>query len=175
MARMRKINDDELLRLIDSNTPRQEIADRFNCSLAAISKRLTKLRPGPQEPLKIDDLTQKEKSFVIAIASGQSQTSAALTAYDVSSRESAKALGCTLMKNSEIKEALQEILDREIPREDLIKRLRQHVDAHDPQASLRAVDMGLKLHGAYPPEKRVNLNEEVQFDPVDLDKYRNHQ
>ena len=169
----RKIDDTELLRLIDEKTDRKEIAKRFGCSQAAISKRLFKLRP-EQEPLKIDELTQKEKAFVVAVASGQSQTAAALSAYDVTSRESGKALGHSLMKNPEIREALQEIIDRQIPLPHLIARLRKHIDSVDPQASLRAVDMGLKLHGAYPPEKRINLNADLNRSFLDLSEIEIH-
>jgi predicted transcriptional regulator len=174
MKSKRKIIDDELLKLIDSGVDRKEIAKRFGCSQPAITKRLAKLRPEPTEPLKIDALTPKERAFVVAIASGETQTNAAIKAYDVSSRSSAKALGCALMNNhAGIREAIQEICDRKIPVEGLVTRLSQHVDSADPAASLRAIDMGLKLHSAYPPEKRVNLNADTNLGFIDLSAYGN--
>ena len=111
----RKTNDAELLKLIDEGKlTRKEIAAHFGCSEPAISKRLYVLRPDG-EPLKIEALTERQKSFVVEMASGTSQTGAALKAFDISSYDSAKSIGHTLMKDPDIKAALQEIIDREIP------------------------------------------------------------
>jgi hypothetical protein len=171
---MRKINDTQLLEMIDAGTPRKEIAKYFGCSEAALSKRMARLRPvhrEPIKPLKIDSLTKKEKAFVVAIARGETQTNAALKSHDVTSRTSAKSLGCTLMKRPGIKEALAEIREREIPLSHLVGKLRQHVDSVDPSTSLKAVDMGLKLHDAYPASKNVNLNVDVPHH-IDLSAYK---
>ena len=120
----RKTNDAELLKLIDEGKlTRKEIAAHFGCSEPAISKRLYVLRPDG-EPLKIEALTERQKSFVVEMASGTSQTGAALKAFDISSYDSAKSIGHTLMKDPDIKAALQEIIDREIPLSHLISRLR---------------------------------------------------
>jgi hypothetical protein len=171
---MSKINPELLLKMVEEKASRRDMAARFGCSEAAISKRIARLTAAPTEPLKLDALTSKEKGFVVAVASGESQTSAALKAYDVSSRQSAKSLGHTLMSNQGIKEALEEIRDREIPIDHLVKRLRQHVDSKDPSTSLRAVDIGLKLHDAYPAAKNLNINANADISPVDLSRYRNY-
>lgn len=171
--RRKKIHDTEFLKFIDEGIPRKEIATYFGCSQAAISKRLSRLRPEDTEPLKIDNLTEKERKFVTAIVAGDTQTNAALKAYDVTSRDSAKALGCTLMKTPDIREALAEIREREIPIPYLIKKLRQHCDSPDGHLSLKAVDMGLKLQDAYPAAKQINAN--ISVSPVDLSKFRNDQ
>jgi Terminase small subunit. len=170
---MSKINPELLLKMVEKKASRRDMAARFGCSEAAISKRLKRLTAAPAEALKLDALTPKEKAFVLAVASGESQTNAALKTYDVSSRQSAKSLGHTLMGNEGIKEALEEIRDREIPIDHLVRRLRQHVDSRDPSTSLRAVDIGLKLHDAYPATRNLNMNANVDFDPVDIEKYRN--
>ncbi len=162
--------------MVEEKASRWAMAARFKCSEAAISKRLKRLTADPpvsSEPLKIDGLTPKEKAFVVAMASGESQTSAALKSYDVTSRQSAKALGHTLMNNPDIKDALAEIRDREIPLDHLIRRLRKHVDSRDPIASLRAVDMGLKLHDAYPAAKNLNVNANADISPVYLPQWSN--
>lgn len=169
--RRKKIHDTEFLKLIDSGIPRKEIATRFGCSQAAISKRLARLRPEESEPLKIDSLTEKEQRFVTAIVSGDTQTNAVLKAYEVTTRDSAKSLGCTLMKNPDIRTAIAEIREREIPVPYLMKKLRQHCDSPDGHLSLKAVDIGLKLHDAYPVSKQINAN--ITVHPVDLSKYRN--
>lgn len=174
---MSKINDpDLLLQMQKEGASRTDMAARFQCSEVAICKKLAKLTASPAEPvepLKIDALTSKEKSFVVAVVSGESQTSAACKAYDVSSRGSGKSLGHTLMGNQNIKEALAEIRDREIPLSHLINRLRKHVDSKDPATSLRAVDMGLKLHDAYPANKNVNVNVDAQPSFIDLSRWSN--
>jgi predicted transcriptional regulator len=174
LTKMSKISPEALLRMVEEKASRRDMAARFGCSEAAISKRLSRMTATPAEPLKIDNLTPKEKSFVVAMARGESQTSAAWHAYDCGSRNSSKSLGSTLMKNQNIKEALEEIRDREIPIAHLVKKLRMHVDSHDPSTSLRAVDMGLKLHDAYPATKNMNLNANIDvISPVDLSKYAN--
>jgi hypothetical protein len=55
----------------------------------------------------------------------------------------------------------------------LIRKLKCHVDSQDPQASIRAVDMGLKLHDAYPASKTKNLNVNVDVTPADVSRWFN--
>jgi DNA-binding CsgD family transcriptional regulator len=104
---MRRIDDRILLEMYDDGKGKsqKEIAEYFGVSGPAICKRLKRLTAPPEEPLKIESLTAKERTFCLEMAAGKSQTQAALTAYDVSNRESAKSLGHTLMKNGDIQEA----------------------------------------------------------------------
>lgn len=166
---MKRVNDKELLDMLASGIPQKEIAAHFGVSPPYIAKRKKQL----QIPAPLAVLTPKEKRFVEEIATGASQTQAALTAFDVSSRDSAKALGCTLMKNPEIQEAITFVLESEgLSRRSLVRKLKTHVDAPDPSVSLKAVDMGLKLHDAYPATKSMNINANIDIAPVDLEKYR---
>jgi hypothetical protein len=76
------------------------------------------------------------------------------------------------MKNPDIAEAVVAIMESEgLSRRYLVKRLRSHVDAADPQASLRAVDMGMKILSMFPTEKQVRLNVNADVCPVDLSNY----
>jgi hypothetical protein len=170
----RKIDDDILLRMTGEGKTQKECADFFNCSVPAISKRLKKLNPEPVEPLKMDALTPRQQKFVIEMASGASQTAAACSAYEVSSRAAAKSLGSELMQQTAIRESILEICDRQgLTREHLIRRLKQHVDGKDPGTSIRATELGLKVQGEL-VDKKVNLNINIDaFAPVDLSKYRN--
>jgi phage terminase small subunit len=170
----RKIDDDILLKMIGEGKMQKECAEFFKCSAVAISKRLKKLNPAPVEPLLMDTLTGPQKKFVIEMANGASQTQAAFQAYDVTSRDSAKSLGSELMQNPAIREAIEEICNREgLTREHLIRRLKQHVDGKDPGTSIRATELGLKVHGELVEKKvRVNINLDLVA-PVDLSKYRN--
>lgn len=166
---MKRVNDQEMLDMIAKGISQKDIAAHFGVSPPFIAKRKKQL----QIPAPLAVLTPKEKRFVEEIASGSSQTQAALTAFDVSSRDSAKALGCTLMKNPEIQEAITFVLESEgLSRRSLVRKLKTHVDAPDPSVSLKAVDMGLKLHDAYPATKSMNINANIDIAPVDLEKYR---
>ncbi len=170
---MRKINDAELLKLSEEGTPQKEIAAHFEVSEAAISKRLKRLRQIATRPAILDKLTAKEERFVMEIVQGNSQTQAAITAFDVGSLDSAKTIGCRLMKDADIQEAITAVMETEgLTRRYLVRKLKSHVDAPDPQISIRAVDMGLKLHDAYPATRNLNINANMDVDPVDLSLFR---
>lgn len=172
----RKIDDDRMLELIDEGLPQKVVAERLGVSPAAVCKRLAKLRPAPAEPLPFFDAlkSDKERQFVVELAGGVSQTEAASRAYDTTSRESAAVVGSQLMQRPGVREALEEIMNREgLTRSHLIRRLKQHVDGKDPATSIRATEIGLKAHGEL-VEKRMNLNVNIEaIAPVDLSRYRN--
>jgi predicted DNA-binding protein (UPF0251 family) len=170
---MRKIDDTELIRLADANTPQKDIAASMGVSEAAISKRLKRLRQHANRPAILDRLTEKEQRFVSAIAEGRTQTDAAAWAFNVTTRDSAKSLGSRMMKREDVQEAITAVMESEgLTRRYLVRRLKGHVDSADPTTSIRAVDMGLKLHDSYPATKAVNLNINMDCDPVDLSIFR---
>lgn len=171
---MKKIDDNELLRLAEAGTPQKDIAALFNVSEPAICKRLKQLRQKAACIEALAPLTKKEKVFVQEIAAGKSQTQAALTAFDVGSMDSAKTIGYRLMKDTDIQTAISAVMEAAgLDVGHLVKRLKVHVDNNvDAHASLKAVDMGLKLHDVYPTQKRMNLNITAAVDPVDLEKFR---
>lgn len=175
MKAKKKIDDQVLLTMIAEGKEQKGIAAHFDVSPAAICKRLKRLTAPPQEPLKVDSLTPKERAFCLEVASGKSRTQAALSAYDVSSRESAKSLGNTLMKNSGIQEAISELMEKEgLGRHYRVKKLKTHVEHLDPSISLRALDMSFKLADDYPGEKTRNININADFiSPIDLSKWMN--
>ncbi|RII26686.1 MAG: hypothetical protein CXR31_09755 [Geobacter sp.] len=166
----RKIDDQKLLKLHAEGVEGKAIAERFGVSPAAISKRLKRLT----RPPIFDALTAKEERFVMEIAGGKNQTQAAMSAFDVGSLDSAKTIGSRLMKDTDIQEAITAVMEAEgLTRRYLVGKLKGHVDnAVDPSVSLRAVDLGLKLHDAYPATKNMNLNINVDCDPVDLSQFR---
>lgn len=165
----RKIDDEKLLQLNAEGVEGKAIAERFGVSPAAVSKRLKRLT----RPPVFDNLTGKEERFVMEIAAGKNQTQAAMSAFNVGSLDSAKTIGSRLMKDADIQEAITAVMEAEgLTRRYLVAKLKGHVDnAVDPSVSLRAVDMGLKLHDAYPATKNKNFNVDVSIDPVDLSKY----
>ena len=109
------------------------------------------------------------------IVQGSSQTQAAIAAFDVGSLDSAKSIGCRLMKDDDIQEAITAVMEAEgLTRRYLVHKLKSHVDSPDPQASIRAVDMGLKLHDAYPASKTKSLNVNVDVTSADISRWFNN-
>ena len=150
----------------------KDIAKHFNVSSVAICKRLKKLLPDSEAILNKHNLTEKERGFVIEKAKGKSNVQAVMNSYDVTSKESAKAMGTKLMDKPEIQQSIAELMDNcGLTRNYRIRKLKQHVDRIDPQVSLRALDMSFKLDNSYPPTRNINLNANVDIDPVDLERY----
>jgi predicted transcriptional regulator len=172
---MKKIIDSELLSMSESEIPQKEIATHFGVTEAAISKRLKQLRKHASQAAVMDKLTAKEQKFVASICSGVSQTQSAVSAFDVGSYNSAKAIAYKMMKDPDINLAISTIMEMQgLSRSHLIKRLGDHVNGGDPQVSMRGVEMGLKLHDAFPAAKNMNLNVAVEVPAkFDLSGYRN--
>ena len=168
---MGKINIDELIEMLGVGTPQKDCAEYFKVSPAAISQTVQKIKLASERPPVFDRLTDKELKFSIEVAGGASRTHAAEVAFDTSSRESARSMGSNLMRNTDVQEAITAILESEgLSKRYLIRRLRSHADSNDAQASLKSIDLSLKLLGAFPEtvKKSVNLNITC---PVDLSAY----
>ncbi len=150
---MRKTDDTIILKLLKEGRTQKEIAKYFNVSPAAICKRLKRIKPLPES---FENLTDKEREFALQVSEGKSQTEAALLSYDCTSRDSAKSLGCSLMKKPDIQIAISELLQESgLTRRYRIYKLGEHVDNVDPGVSLKALDQSWKLDGSYAPEKHV--------------------
>jgi predicted transcriptional regulator len=152
---MRITDDETILEMLKNGKTQKEIAEHFGVSPAAICKRLKKLLPPPES---LQELTEKEQAFAVAISKGMTQTDAAMAAFDVTTRASAKSLGCTLMTKPDIQVAVADLMQQQgLTRTYRVQKLKQHVDNRDPNVSLKALDQSWKLEGAY-TETHVNLN-----------------
>jgi predicted transcriptional regulator len=141
MARI--FTTEELLELLDQGLTQKEAAERLGVSPAAVSKRMKRLPPP-----SLTKLTPKERMFVECRAKGVSQTESVCQSYEVSSRQSAKALGHTLSKNPNISTALADLMEyKGIGRERRVERLAEHVENQDPTVSLKALDTCFKISG----------------------------
>lgn len=172
--RRRLIDDSKLKELLRQGMTLKEMAKVLNVSHVAVHKRIKKI--GLMElPESVKTLTDKERNFCLAVVSGQSRTSAVMQTYDVSSRESAKALQNSLMKNPEIKVAIDDLMElKGIGREYRIERLAEHMRSPDPVISLKSLDMGFKLSGDELEAKRDTTLQKhgiTEIDPVDF-KFR---
>lgn len=149
---MRKTDDSIIIEMLAQGKLQKEIAEHFNVSPAAICKRIKRLQP-IEEPESFKNLSQKEKKFALEIAEGKTQTQAAMNSFDVTTRDSAKAMGTQLMAKPDIKMAVSELMQEEgLTKRYRVRKLKTHVDAKDPGISLKALDQSWKLDGAYSVE-----------------------
>lgn len=166
--RLRKITDQAILDLHHQGKNQSEIALALGVSHVAIHKRLKRLlRPA------LEKLTPKQRSFCVAVVEGQSRIAAAQQAFDVSSREGAKAIQNTLMEKPQIREAITELMDKQgLTRARRVEVLAAHVEnVQDPQTSLKALDMSFKLGNDYPPTKTISLNLTADLGSVDYREF----
>jgi predicted transcriptional regulator len=148
---MRKINDAELMTLIESGKSQKHCAEHFGVSPSAINQRIKRLKPYiPPESFK--KLTDKEKAFVLAKVEGKTNLEAVRGAYDVTTKESAKSLGTTLMKDPDINRAIHDVLyEHGLSISNRIERLKWLVNHVDPTSVYRGLDMANKMAGGYAP------------------------
>lgn len=130
---MRKINDTVLLEMMKDvkagKITQVDVANHFSVSPAAICKRLKRLEL--LKPLKsLEKLTKSKQKFALEIASGKNQKDAALCSHSCTSVNSAKSLGCALIKEPDIKLAISDLLAQEgLTRRYRIEKLKQLVDS----------------------------------------------
>ena len=150
---MRKVDDFKLLEMLKNGIQQKDIAAYFKVSPSYITKRTGQLET-VKEPESFSALTEKQKKFVLARAEGKSNTDAAMIAFDVTSRESAKVLGCNTMKDPDVSAAISDLLYQEgLGRRVRIKRLKEIVFARDMSVALKGIDVANRLDGAYAPEQ----------------------
>jgi ATP-dependent DNA ligase len=129
-----------------------------------------------QLPESLDNLTEKQKAFAIAKASGLNNVEAAKQAFDVTSSDSAKALGCKLMKEPEMRTAIADLMAQEgIDRRTRVQQLKRLIMAPtDLNAVAKGLDMANKMTGEYVPEN-VNTDIDVNILIALVDKLPNIQ
>ena len=152
------VETDTLLALADQGLGVREIARQTGISPAAVSKRLQRLRQS-EPPESFSRLTPKQQRFVEELAAGKTQTDAAMIAFDCTSRTSAKALGCTLMKEEEINISLADLMASEgIPRRKRVQRLAQFIEGKDTAAAVRSLELSFKLDGSMTERIEVGVD-----------------
>jgi len=157
----RKTNDEVILSLLRQGKNQSQIARALNVSSVAIHKRLKKILPPAPS---LEGLTAKQRKFCELVAGGESRTSAAMRAYDVSSRESAKALQSELRDKPEIEESIKALMDYHgLTKSYRVGKLRGLVDHVDPNVSLRALDQSWRLDNAYPKEASAENKPQITF------------
>jgi hypothetical protein len=150
---MSKINLDELKSLLASGKSQVECSRHFLVSEAAVCKAIKRLKAAVI-PASMEALTDKQKVFVLNLAEGKNATESAMQAYDCTSRDVAKVLGCRMAKEPDITTALADIMAQEgIPLRRRIQRVRDLIESADLSAASRGLDMSFKLDGAYAAEK----------------------
>ena len=95
------VETDELLALSEQGLGIREIARRVGISPQAVSKRLSRFKQS-EPPESLQHLSAKQQKFVAELATGKTQTDAAMAAFDCSTRSSAKVIASRLMKEPDI-------------------------------------------------------------------------
>jgi len=146
----RKTDDSIIVAMLKEGKLQKEIARHFNVSPAAICKRIKRLQP-IEEPESFQNLSQKEKKFALEVADGKSQTDAAMASHDVTTRDSAKAMGYQLMQKPDIQMAIADLMQQEgLSRRYRVQKLKVAIDHADPNVSL-------KIDGEVIPEDRQEV------------------
>lgn len=155
MAKIWNIN--RLLEMASEKKTLKEMAKEFNCSIPAVWKKLKRLEVHPV-PESFERLTDKQKKFVVGVLEGETATQSALKSFEVGSMDSAKSLGCRLMKDPDVKMAISDLMAAEgLTRRYRIKRLKECIDHRDPNVRIKALDQSWKLDGSYAPEKSITV------------------
>ena len=142
------VETDELLALSDQGLGIREIARRVGISPQAVSKRLSRFKQS-EPPESLQHLTAKEVKFISELATGKTQTDAAMAAFDCTTRESAKVIGSRLMKETEINTALVDLMAQEgISKRTRVARMKEHILGVDSAASCKMLDLSFKLDGS---------------------------
>lgn len=152
---MRKVNDSELMQMIESGKPQKECAEHFGVSPSAINQRIKRLK-AYEPPESFMRLTDKQQKFVLAKLDKKTNLVAVQSAYDVTSKESAKSLATQLMQDPDVRVAMRDLMAQEgIPLRVCIRRLRDMIECTDLSIAGKGLDMRFKLTGDYAPEKNI--------------------
>jgi predicted transcriptional regulator len=170
--RQRITNPNEILKMLAEGKTQKEIASHFGVSPAAICKRLKRLTPPPDTP-HFNQLTNKEKRFVIEKVKGKSNIQAVLASHDVTSKESAKSMASQLMSKPDIQMSITELMEHcGIDRHYRIRRLKNIIDSSDLNIAHKGLDMSFKLDGSYAPEKHLNYTISYQDITAEIERLK---
>ena len=148
--------------MLESGQSQKDCARYFHVSPSAINQRIRKLK-AYEPPESFKRLTDKEQRFVLAKVEGKTNLEAVKGSYDVTTNESAKSLGSTLMKEPDIGLAIQDLMAQEgITRRRRIQRLRDMIECPDLSVAGKGLDMSFKLSGDYSPE-RIEIITDVEI------------
>lgn len=154
----RKVPLKELKKLLDSGLNQKQAAEQLGFSERSVClavKKLNKLSP-------MFELSEKEQTFVQAMAKAPSQTEAAMQAFDCGSRDSAKVIGSQLMARPDIRDAFAAWMEfKGCGRERRAEKLAQFIEDPDPSVSLRALEIGMKAGDDFPCQRHVIENRDT--------------
>jgi len=170
---MRKINTQELMAVMDKiesgEITQKELAERYGVSPSAINQRIKRLK-AYTPPESFMRLTDKQKAFVVAKMECKTNLAAVQSAYDVTTKESGKALATQLMQDPDVKVAINDLMAQEkIPLRRRIQRLRDMIECPDLSIAGKGLDMSFKLSGSYAAEK-VEVQVDHRVLQLDLNK-----
>ena len=171
----KSIDDKLLLQLAGEGHGQAIIAEKLGCSVSGVSRRLAVLKKrNKPRPAELDRLPDQQQAWVLAVASGKSNTQAAMECYNCSSRGSAKSIGSEVSKLPAVQAAVAAVLaDEGITRQFLARHTRRLIESEDENVASRNVALGWTLTDSMPVAKSMNVNFNMDnICPVDLSRYR---
>lgn len=171
MSHTRKIDDKLLMSMHAAGSTGKDLSVFFDCSQAAISKRISRLTPGP--PKAIDALTPQRAAVVKRIVEGESPTNAVEACYDTTTRASAREISSRILSIPSVQKAIQEELDRVgLSRRTRVSKLAEFVESPDASIGLKALKMAHQMGDDFPAVTTKNINVNLDACPVDLSFYQ---
>lgn len=158
-----------VLTMLQEGKTQREIARHLNKSEAAISKTVKRLNA--KALLDGLGLTDKELNSVEKVVyEGKSKTQAVMECFEVTSRNSGKALAHTLFQKPKIQKALNTLMEEKgLGREVRVDKLKQHFENPDPIVSLKSLDMAHEWSGDKAAAKEQGISEVSNF--TEIGKY----
>ena len=131
------------------------------------------------KPPKSSNLTIRERGFVADLIKGKNIRKAVMKNYNTKKPETASQLGYTMMQKPRIQYAILDMMDKlGVSDLALVEKMKEHifnakrevlgksgevVELNDNVASLKALDMAMKIKGAYAPERHEHMNMNVNI------------
>ncbi len=160
MYGQRKVPLKTLKEMLDKGMLQKDIAEELGFTKETVCRAVKKLN----RLLPLYQLSEKERVFVKELAAGANQTEAAARAFDCSSRDSAKVIGCQLANRPDVKEGMGAWLEfKGMGREQRAEKLVKHFNDIDPSISLKALELGMKASRDFPDSKDAGEKPHVVY------------
>lgn len=160
--------------LVEKGKNDREIAEFFNVSPQAVWAKRKRMEKKHKLTKALPPLTTKQQEFVEKMTTEKRPKGLEVVkeVYGITDNKQAQMQLQRTMNSPAVREAITTILDRNgITRDMLTKKLKTHINSSKAEISIKAVDMGFKLHDDYPASKNVNLNVNLEWLPVDLNEF----
>jgi len=164
--RTERVNKLAVLADLDAGMTGKEVAAKHRCRESYV----TKIKKGRVLPLALPECFKSmdlpHQKFAVLSLEGKSGVDAAMEAFEMTNRDSAKAVASREKKTEQYKRSITELMNiHGLTPENRIKQLRKLVFSQDGNISLRALDQTWRLDGSYQP---TEINVGISYNPEAL-------